>query len=121
MNRDLLDHPDSFGLRNHGLPSSATIKSPSYVAGNCALAADARIGPYVILSDYVNVKSKSTVRDSIVFEDTTIGEYCNIEASIVGESVTVGNRVGIGKGSLIAGQVNIPDGTVLNPGSQVLN
>jgi mannose-1-phosphate guanylyltransferase len=121
VNRDLLDHPQSVGLGLHGLPRSATIEFPSYVAGNCVLATDAKIGPYGILSDYVNVRSKAIVRESIVFEDTTIGEHCNVEGSIIGESVTVGNRVRIGRGSLIAGQVSIPDGTVLNPGSLVLN
>jgi mannose-1-phosphate guanylyltransferase len=121
VNRDLLDHPDSVGLKIQGLPSSAAIESPSYVAGNCVLARDAKIGPYGILSDYVNVKSGAIVRDSIVFEDTTVGEQCIVEGSIIGESVTVGSKVRIGKGSLIAGQVNIPDGAVLNPGSLVLN
>ena len=121
VNRDLLDHPESVGLRNHGLPSSPTIESPSYVAGNCVLATDAKIGPYGILSDHVSVKSNAIVRDSIIFEDTTIGEHCSVQGSIVGESVTVGNSVRVGKGSLIAGQVSIPDGTVLNPGSLVLN
>jgi ADP-glucose pyrophosphorylase len=63
----------------------------------------------------------ATVRETIVFEQTTLSENCIVEAAIVGEGVTVGRDAKIEKGSIIAGQVFIPDGAVIRPGSIILN
>lgn len=99
----------------------AEVIQPSYVGSDCLLEGGTRIGPNAILSERVGVKRGATVRETIVFEQTTLGENCVIEDSIVGEGVTVGKGAKIGKGSLIAGQVVIPDGTVIRPGSTILH
>jgi UDP-3-O-[3-hydroxymyristoyl] glucosamine N-acyltransferase len=56
-----------------------------------------------------------------VFEQTTLSENCIVEAAIVGEGVTVGRDAKIERGSIIAGQVFVPDGAVIRPGSIILN
>jgi len=100
---------------------SVEVTQPSFVGKDCVLGGGARIGPNAILSERVNVGRGATVRQTIVFEQTTLSENCIIEDAIVGEGVTVGRDAKIERGSIIAGQVFIPDGAVIRPGSIVLN
>jgi NDP-sugar pyrophosphorylase family protein len=97
------------------------ITEPSFVGRDCVLETGTNLGPFSILSDRVTVKRGAKIRETIVFEQTTLGENCIVEDSIVGEGVTVGRDARIGKGSVIAGQVFIPDGTIVKPGSTILN
>lgn len=121
VNRELLDRPESLGLKLDTLAHPNVAEPPSYIGNNCRLSPDARIGPYTVLSDDVNIGKSTVIRDTIVFEGSTIGESCEIEGSVIGEGVTIGKRVKMGKGTLVAGVVGIPDNTVLNTGSIVLN
>jgi len=99
----------------------AKIRQPSYIGKNCTIEDATKLGPYTILSERVSMKRGAQVSETIVFEQTTLGENCTIEDSLIGEGVTVGKETRIGKGSLIAGQVVIPDGATIRPGSMILN
>lgn len=97
------------------------VTQPSFVGRDCVLESGARLGPETILSERVNVGKGVTVRETIVFEQTTLGENCLVEDSVIGEAVTIGKDARIGRGSIIAGQVAVPDGAVIKPGSMILN
>jgi mannose-1-phosphate guanylyltransferase len=99
----------------------AKISQPSYVGKDCTIADNAKLGPYTILSERVSVKRGAEVTETIVFEQTSLGENCTIEDSLIGEGVKVGKEATIGKGTIIAGQVVIPDRAVIGPGSMILN
>ena len=99
----------------------AKIRQPSYVGRNSTIEDGAKLGPYTILSERVSVKRGAEVSETIAFEQTSLGENCTIEDSLIGEGVTVGKEARIGKGSIIAGQVVIPDRAVIRPGSVILN
>ncbi len=100
---------------------SIEVIQPSFVGRDCILERGAKIGPNAILSERVSVGKGATVRDTIVFEQTTLSENCIVEGAIVGEGVTVGRDARIKKGSIIAGQVFIPDGAIIRQGSIILN
>jgi len=121
-NRELLKRAEyQQSDRREGKNEMVEITEPSFVGRDCTLESRAKLGPFSILSDHVSIKKGGTVREAIVFEQTTLGENCIVEDSIVGEGVTVGKDARIGKGSVIAGQVFIPDGTIVKPGSTILN
>ena len=99
----------------------AKVRQPSYIGEDCTIEDTAKLGPYTILSERVSVRRGAEVSKTIVFEQTSLGENCTIEDSLIGEGVTVGKETRIGKGSLIAGQVVIPDRATIRPGSVILN
>jgi NDP-sugar pyrophosphorylase family protein len=121
-NRQLLQRAD-FRETTDGENSMhrAKIGQPSYVGKDCTVDDSAKVGPYTILSERVSVKRGAEVSETIAFEQTSLGENCTIQDSLIGEGVTVGKEARIGKGSIIAGQVVIPDRAVIRPGSIVLN
>ena len=100
---------------------SIEVTQPSFVGRDCILESGAKIGPNAILSERVSVGKGATIRDTIVFEQTILGENCIVEDAIVGEGVTVGRDARIRRGSIIAGQVFIPDGAIIRPGSIILS
>jgi NDP-sugar pyrophosphorylase family protein len=118
-NRQLLQRAE-FRETTASVPSML-VHEPSYVGRDCAIEESAKLGPFTILSERVRVKRGAEVRETIVFEQTSIGEDCAIEDSLIGEGVTVGKEARIGKGSIIAGQVVIPEKAVIKPGSIILN
>ncbi len=121
-NRQLLRRADFRGTASTGASvPSVHVSEPSYVGKDCTLEESTIIGPYTILSERVSVRRGAKVRETIVFEQTSIGEDCMIEDSVIGEGVTVGKDARIGRGSIIAGQVVIPEGAVIKPGSITLN
>ena len=121
-NRQLLQRVE-FRETTNGEPSMhrARITQPSYVGKDCTVDDGAKVGPYTILSDRVSVKRGAEVSETIAFEQTSLGENCSIQDSLIGEGVTVGKEARIGRGSIIAGQVVIPDRAIIRPGSIILN
>lgn len=98
----------------------ARIITPVFIGENSHIGLEATVGPSSILSHGVTLGSKSTVKDSIVFEETEVGEGAVVEASVLGEKVIVGDNSRIGRGSVIAGHLAIPARTVLPPNSTIL-
>jgi mannose-1-phosphate guanylyltransferase len=121
-NRELLKRADyQKGEGRFEKMQMEEVTQPSFVGRECILESGARLGPEAILSERVNVKKGAVVRETIVFEQTTLSENCLVEDSVIGEVVTIGKDARIGRGSIISGQVAVPDGAVIKPGSIVLN
>ena len=96
------------------------VVNPCFIGPNSRTGPDVTIGPNSILSHDVIVGSKASVRESIIFEETEIGESAIVEDSVVGEKVVIGKDSMIGRGSIIAGQLTIPPGTILPQNSTIL-
>jgi len=120
-NLELLERPDYPPKRTkREVASLAGVEQPSYLGDDCVVEDGAKLGPRVILSPKVNVKTGAKVRDTIVFEETVFGENCQVEESVIGERTVIGKGATIGKGSIIAGQITVPEGASVSPGSIVL-
>ncbi len=96
------------------------IVQPAYLGTESRLGTGATVGPRTILSHNVIIGEGSIVRDSIIFEETEIGDRTVVEDAIVGEKVIIGKDSRIGQGSIIAGQLSIPAGSVVSPNSVLL-
>ena len=113
----LLESRSGTGETGHG----ATIKQPSFVGEGSTLHRGTTLGPGTILSRGVEVDEGSTIRDSIIFEYTSLGRDCVVDGAIVGERVTVGAGTRIGRGAMIAGEVSIPGHSLIKQKAVVLN
>ena len=121
-NRELLKRAEYRNAEDPDLKmQNVEVTQPYFTGKDCSIGSGAKIGPNAILSERVSVGKGANVRETIVFEQTTLSENCFVEDAIVGEGVTVGRDARIEKGSIIAGQVIIPDGSVIRPGSMILN
>ena len=99
----------------------AEIKQPSYVGEGSVLHRGATLGPGAILSRGVAVDGGTTVRDSVIFEYSSLGRDCAVDGAVIGERVTIGAGTKIGRGAIIAGEVNIPSHSVIKQKAIILN
>jgi NDP-sugar pyrophosphorylase family protein len=106
--------------KRHDLRDGRAIP-PLHVGNGVRFGKEVQLGPSCILSERVTVGDRSKVRNSIVFEDTTIGDECTLDGTLVGERVAIGNRSKIGRRTIIAGEISLPDGSVVKPGSVILS
>ena len=113
----LLQHPSQLV----GTHYEAIVKQPSYVGEGSVLHRGATLGPGAILSRGVAIDVGTSVRDSIIFEHTSIGRDCNVDGAIIGERVTIGPGTRIGRGAIIAGEVNIPGHSLIKQKAIILN
>jgi mannose-1-phosphate guanylyltransferase len=121
-NLELLQRPGSpFVEQSNEATAWAGVEQPSFLGKDCTVEEGAKLGPRVILSPKVQVKAGAKVHETIVFEESILGENCRVEEAIIGERVVIGEGATIGKGSIIAGQIKIPEGANVSPGSIVLN
>lgn len=121
-NRELLKRAEYQNAEDPGRKmQNVELTKPCFIGKDCSFGSGSKIGPNAILSERVSVGRGASVRETIVFEQTTLSENCFVEDAIVGEGVTVGRDARIEKGSIIAGQVSISDGAVIRPGSIILN
>jgi mannose-1-phosphate guanylyltransferase len=119
-NRELLEKQEPRARDSNAAENGWEILRPSYLGTRTRLGVGAKVGPLSILSDNVSVGDEAIVRNSIIFEETSIGEKAIIEDSVIGERVVIGSGSKIGHGSIIAGQLVIPGGSVVSPNSTIL-
>jgi len=113
----LLQHHSQLVQTHH----EATIKQPSYVGEGSVLHRGATLGPGAILSRGVAIDGGTSVRDSLIFEYTSLGRDCIVDGAVIGERVTVGAGTRIGRGAIIAGEVNIPSHSLIRQKAIILN
>jgi mannose-1-phosphate guanylyltransferase len=99
---------------------TASIVNPSFLGKEVMLGSNAEVGPDAVLCDNVSLADGATVRDSIIFESTTIGERSVVDGTVIGENVAIGRDSRVGSGSVIAGQLSIPSGSIISPNSILL-
>lgn len=80
-----------------------------------------RVGPNAIVSGGVRVGESSSIRDSIIFENTRVGSGCTISGTVIGEKVTIGDHSRISRGSVVAGGISLPTGTIARRNSIILS
>jgi mannose-1-phosphate guanylyltransferase len=119
-NRELLKKQELNAAEPRASQNGIEILRPSYLGAQTRVGVGAKVGPLTILSDNVSIGDEAIVRNSIIFEETSIGEQAIVEDSVIGERVIIGRGSRIGHGSIIAGQLSIPDGSLVSPNSVIL-
>jgi mannose-1-phosphate guanylyltransferase len=101
------------------------VKPPVVVGKGTTVAANSVIGPNVAIGRNVRIGGKTQLRDSIVFDNTTIGEGVVLEQSVIGQGARIGAQLQlkeltiVGDGAVIDAGVAIPPGTRVCPNSHI--
>ena len=89
----------------------ATLEGPFYVGPGCVIAPGARIGPGTTLTEAVTVAPKASVRDSVVWTGTEIGDDATVEGALIAARVRIGRSVRVGPGTALGEGSTLPDFT----------
>jgi len=80
--------------RNVRLHPHSILIPPVYIGKNCSLSKGVRIGPYVTVGSDCVIDEKTTLKNSIVFKGSYIGESLEISGSLVNRNLLVNVRLG---------------------------
>ncbi len=92
------------------------ITAPCWVGKNVQIRGDARIGPYAVLSDNVEVDQYATVNHAIVMRNSFVGGASDLRNCILGSNTVVEERGEIGEGVVIGSNCRLGHGVTVRPG-----
>ena len=83
------------------ISANATLRGPVYLGDHVRIEKSAVIGPHVSISDTSEVMEDARIASSVVLENTRIGANATLEAYVVAEDCTVGNRAKIERNAIV--------------------
>lgn len=89
----------------------ATLVAPCFVDAGATIKAGAVVGPYAVIGRGVVVEEDATVRDSIVWPNTRIGQHASINGAILGRSCHIGRNVSLDGHSVLGDKTTLTDYT----------
>lgn len=92
---------------------------PALLERRVRIAADATVGPLVVLGDHVSVGAHSRVERSVVLGGAEIGSHCTLSGCVVGAGARIGDGTTLGEGVVLGEGVTIGADNVLANGMRV--
>lgn len=92
---------------------------PALVGRRVRVAADAMVGPLVVLGDHVTIGSHSRVERSVVLSGAEIGAHCTLSGCVVGAGARIGDHTTLGEGVVLGEGVTVGADNVLANGVRV--
>ena len=111
--------PGLSGEGRDALRGHPGITIPVHAGAGVVIDASASVGPNVVLGDGCRVGPQAVLRDSVLWNDVSVGAGALVEESIVAGGARIGENARVGRGSVIGHDVVIEPGAVLEPGSRV--
>ena len=99
---------------------AAGFLEPFYLGAGVVVEPGAMVGPYAVLGDGCRIASGARISESVLWDGVVVGPGAEIEGSIVASRAEIGAGVRIGRGSVVAHGVTIPDGTQIGEDSRVV-
>lgn len=89
------------------IEEGAVLVPPCFIDAGAHVKAGATVGPYVVLARGAIVEEDASVRDTIIWPNTRIGQHAAVEGAVLGRNCH------IGRNSLLSGHAVLGDKTVL--------
>jgi len=89
--------------------AGAELAGPFYIGPGCRVSAGARVGPDAVLTSAVSLAARSSVRDSVIWAGSEIGESAAVEGALLGAQVRVGSWARVGPGAVLGDRTLVSD------------
>jgi len=96
-----------------------TIKNPVAFDKGVRIAERSVIGPNAVLGKNVIIGKNVHLKETTVFPQTVISDFCSINGAIIGDNVAIGKRAKIERGCILGDHVKIGDNITLAAGVSV--
>ena len=81
--------------RNVSLHPTTRLVPPVFIGENCRIGMAARLGPNVVIEHDCILDNRCTVQDSLIFQNSYVGESLDLSEAIVDRNRLVNTRVGV--------------------------
>lgn len=101
------------------LGKNVEVRKPVAIDRNVRIGEKSVLGPYTVVGKDVIIGKSVHIQDSIIFSGTVVSDFSSIHGAIIGEGVTIGERVKIEKGCIIGDHAKIKNNVSLAEGISV--
>ncbi len=108
------------GLVDESSDIRGEVLKPVYIGRDVTVGRDSVVGPYTVLLDCVVVGYSSRISGSVVMRGSRLGISSYVRDSIVGEGCSIGNWVRIESGTVIGDQVSVADEVFISRRTYIL-
>ncbi|MQG20626.1 MAG: NDP-sugar synthase [SAR202 cluster bacterium] len=129
LNRDILENrisspfwrvPTTIAVGDDSLiHPTAELTGPVLIGDRCIVGAGTRIIGPTILGDDCSIGARSEIRKSIIWRGTRVGMGVDVQGSVVGMNVSIGDGAHLEDGCVLATDVKISDGHSLQTGTVI--
>ena len=119
--RDVFD--GSMKLETAGLGANRVLQAnctqPVYIGARVRIAPDASVGPYVVLGDGCEIGAGADIRNSVLWDEVSVGDGASVVGSIVASRTRIGAHAVVKPGTVIGHGSVITSGTKLEENARV--
>lgn len=101
------------------IDEKANLKGPILIGRYSKIEAGAKILPYTVIGNNIVVKEGAKLERAIIWDNTYIGPYSNLESCVVGRNCDILSSVRVEEGSTIGDNCSLKVGAVINPGVKI--
>lgn len=108
-----------FVLAGDPYDGRGTVRPPSFIGSEVAIASSAVVGPYAVLGSGCRVGPDATVRRAVLWDDVRVEAGATIEDAILATGAYVGKGAVVASGAVVGHAAKIAPGTVLSPEARI--
>ena len=101
------------------IEKNAVIKPPVFIGDNCVIGEGAVIDEYTVLGSNTKVGKGSSIKRSIIWDNVSISNDCEIRKAVVCNNVYIGEHSRVFEDSVIGAYSKLFKGSTINPGVKV--
>jgi mannose-1-phosphate guanylyltransferase/phosphomannomutase len=106
------------GAGSH-IDESALISSPCIIGDNCRIGKNVKISDSVVIGDNCIIEEGSSIKKSVVWENSYLSKNIQLRGSIVGERVYIKDRVSAFEGSVIGNYSTVEERATISPNIKI--
>ena len=114
----LADADEARDRRDIEVAASAEIRGPVSLLPGVTIAAGAVLGPHVVIGSDSVVGEGTQIRDSLLLDGCVVGRDVEVDGSLLGHRVALGDRVRLRSDVVIGDDERLPTDAELGPGSR---
>jgi mannose-1-phosphate guanylyltransferase len=100
--------------KNINIEDTTKLKPPIIIQENASIGIFSTVGPNSLICQNSQIGNKAVIKDSIIFENVKIGNSVLIEDTIIGGNAEIGDNVKIGRNCIISDYVIIQDNITIS-------
>ncbi|WLR49840.1 sugar phosphate nucleotidyltransferase [Bacillus tianshenii] len=97
------------------IEEGAFIKGPAYIGSGAVIRSGAKIDPYSVVGSHAEVQHKASIRKSIIWQNSYIGEKTELRGAIIAEKNVLWNGAAVYENGIVGSASTIGADVVVRP------
>ncbi|WP_418791735.1 sugar phosphate nucleotidyltransferase [Phosphitispora sp. TUW77] len=104
---------------NCRIDPGAIINAPVFIGDNCHIGPGAEVGPYVVVGSGCRVDNNASIKRTIVWNGSYIGNQAEIRGAVICDKVVIKDRAAVFEGAVIGEESIIEENARIKPNTNI--